>query len=492
MKNIFSLLFFLATSLSFGALQDSIGTVQRQDVTFVQYLVTPGETVYRISTVNNIGITQLMTDNPMLVDGLKVGQVILLRNYVRTTPNSLTKTAPATEFELKADQTHQVQKGDTYYGLSKKYGVPLNDLLEWNGAGLKTGSVINLTNPEKQKKSQVELQKPKKTTTKTRQEIEALEMSSENPTLMKPSPDQPDVIDQKKQALETPKAPTKPANVLVPKSKTVPKSTDQKPNVPEIAEVLSKEDLYEFNPHKQQVLIVPFDPHLYWSDADDEIMKGSNLSSKLEVRKIIRRRLNALLDPKGFENIHLVGGRFRDTLTDLNKIYSTVSYEYQDAIVSEEYNKSLEEQEQGNKVDGEVQTQSKLSQKFSSIKDKLSNQTTESEVKIDKRAGKYFGVVVKDPNFFEYFEQKYSIDYYIFINQFEVITDYDHCLDRTTENYQRYFIVHFSIFNGSGRQIAGNKFKLFYDSNSNNIDKITGDNMMPMADRILMELPKPY
>lgn len=489
MKNIFSLLFFFITFSGLATVQDSIGTVKKEDKTFVQYLVTPGETIYRISTVNNISITQLMTDNPVLVDGLKVGQVILLSHYVRTAPLPVNTRQPTSEFELKSGQTYQVQKGDTYYGLSKKYGVPLNDLLEWNGAGLKAGSTINLTNPQNPKTTELVAGKTAPTQLGTIQKNEDPKTSTEKQAVT-----QPDVIDltdmgQKNTSVESEPIDAKKTTTQI---ASLSKTEETQQSLPEVAEVLSKEDLYEFNPHKQQVLIVPFDPHLYWSDADDEIMKGSNLKTKLEVRKIIRRRLNALLDPRGFENIHLVGGRFRDTLTDLNKIYSTVSYEYQDAIISEEYTKTLEEQEKGNKNDGEIETQSKLSKKFGSIKDKLSNQTTESEVKIDKRAGKYFGVVVKDPKFFDYFEQKYSIDYYIFINQFEVITDYDHCLDRTTENYERYFIVHFSIFNGAGRQIAGNKYKLFYDSNSNNIDRITGDNMQPMADRILMELPKPY
>ena len=110
---------------------------------------------------------------------------------------------------------------------------------------------------------------------------------------------------------------------------------------------------------------------------------------------------------------------------------------------------------------------------------------------LNKNADKYFGVVLKDPKFFEYFNHKYSVDYYIFVNQFEVITDYDHCLDRTTENYVRYFVVHFSIFDKNGTQIAGNKYKQLYNSNSNNIDRITGDNLQKMADRILLELPVP-
>lgn len=500
-KLLFALSFFFA-SMGFATVQDSIGTVTKDGKQYTKYLVTPGETVYRISTTNNVSITQLMTDNPDLEYGLKVGQVILLQKFVRT--SSEQKVIVKSPFEPKVTSpnkasNHVVQKGETYYGLSKKYGIPLNTLLEWNGAGLKEGQTLNLSNP-----------KEEKTVATTKKVNSGAIMQKEEPkkeVVKKEVIQEPkkEVVVKKEEVqkikAETVMVPDKEVKKITPKEEEVKKEEPKKEitkatpvavaAAPKVEEIVAQEELYEYDVNKQQVLFVPFDPHLYWSDADEEIRRGSKLKTRLEVRKTIRRRLNALLDPMGYENIHLLGGRFRDTLTDLNKIYSSVSYDYQTAIVSEQYKESLAKQEAGNKKSGEVAADKSVKTKFNNLRDRLANQTTEEETKLDKHADKYFGVIIKDPKFFEYFNHKYNVDYYVFINQFEVITDYDHCLDRTTENYRRYFVVHYSIFNLNGKQIAGNKYKQFYDSNSNNIDRITGDNLQGMADRILMELPLP-
>jgi len=113
-----------------------------------------------------------------------------------------------------------------------------------------------------------------------------------------------------------------------------------------------------------------------------------------------------------------------------------------------------------------------------------------SRASLSKDESKYFAVKIKDPNFFNYFNTKYNIDYYIFINQFEVKTNYENCLDRARQNYERSFITHFSIFDSSGKQIAGNRIKINYESNENRIQKILADNMQKVADKIIAELPK--
>jgi LysM repeat protein len=501
MKKILLSAFVLISFLIKANIQDSVGVEMKEGKKFVKYLVTAGETLYKISSSHKVSMDDLLADNPTLKDGLKVGQTIYLRNYIN--PNK-SQTAPT----AAKPETHLVQKGETYYSISKKYGIPVETLQKWNGTELKEGQTLNLKEPKN-----IVTTNTKPTTSNTSTPVQ---------TTMEPEKTTTD---------------SKPANQSVaqtkPDSEVKPTTTETKPNantssttqpvtstnvetqvepikaaVEEIPFKIPVSDPYEYNPNKQQVLVIPFDPHLYWSDADVEIAKGSGLVNHTEVRKIIRRRLNALIDPMGFETIQLLGGQFKDTITDLNKIYKSVSYDYQEVILSDKYKKILEDQaarEAAAKAEqqkGDVSTKTSAKDKFNQIKNKAvevandvsGNQPTQSkedEQNLDNKADQYFGVIVRDSTFFEYFNQKYSVDYYIFVNQFEVITDYDHCLDRTTENYVRKFVVHFSIFDSKGKQIAGNKFIKDYNSNSNNVDKITGDNLQPMADRILLELPLP-
>ena len=234
-------------------------------------------------------------------------------------------------------------------------------------------------------------------------------------------------------------------------------------------------DKYDYDPDFQQVLIVPFDPHLYFSDADDEIAARSNIHRTM-VREVFRRRLNAMLDPPGYETIHLMGGENPDTLADLNKIYSSVSYNYQERLYSETYQENYQEKN--------TKKKSSFGQWLDKQKGKLFDEGDET-----KEKGKYFGVKVRDPEFYNYFNTKYSVDYYVFINQFEVITDYENCLDRAAQNFRRYFITHYSIFDNEGNQISGNKFRVYYNSNSNSVMQIVADNIPQIAERIMAELP---
>ena len=57
--------------------QDSVGTVKKENQTFIQYLVNPGETIYGISTRYGVSISKLMELNPDLENGLKLGTTIL-------------------------------------------------------------------------------------------------------------------------------------------------------------------------------------------------------------------------------------------------------------------------------------------------------------------------------------------------------------------------------------------------------------------------------
>ena len=70
-------------------------------------------------------------------------------------------------------------------------------------------------------------------------------------------------------------------------------------------------------------------------------------------------------------------------------------------------------------------------------------------------------------------------------------TNYENCLDRAALNYERTFVTHYSIFDINGKQIAGNKFKTNYNSNSNYIYTIVSDNAPKIVERIMADIPPP-
>lgn len=460
MKYLFSLVVIFLTltaQASTLGIADSVGTKTEAGKTYIQYLVSPGETIYRISTSYGVSISELLEINPTLENGLKVGQVLL----IPFRPTLQHKEQGATEIHVQNSESsevvHTVQPGETLYSLSRKYKVSVGDLLKWNGMELQAGQkiIVNKEGP--------------KTPDQPQEEAKVVE---EKPVVTTPKP----------QVVVTPKPVVNPV-----KEETVVALKNQSVTMEQ--EVTKQHYRYRFDSTLKQVLIIPFDPHLYFSDADDEIARGSNIN-RVKVREVFRRRLDALLDPPGYEVIHLMGGRSVDSLLDLNKIYSSVTYNYQEILESEYHTATSDHAEMD--IEDPKQKSESLKSWMNKQKQKLvEEEEVHSKGNHEKFDGKYFGVKVKNPDFFTYFKQKYSVDYYIFINEFEVMTNYENCLDRSVQNYEREFVVHYSIFDEDGVQFSGNKYKVHYPSNSNDIMKIVADNVGQISQRILDDLPKP-
>lgn len=435
---IICLLSFFGT---FASIQDSIGVEKDTitKITYVKYFVEPGETIYRLSTNYGVSISSLMEINPELEEGLKVGQVLLIPYN-----ESFFERKREKEKEGANRVYHQVKPGETLYSLSKKYNVGIAEILKWNGMDLKAGQKVVVGVDQKESNTTEQVQKTTDAKPKT--------MSTQSSASV--------------QTVEEIKS-----EVVIPKEKV---------------------KTYNFDPDLRQILVVPFDPHLYFSDADDAIAEVSNIP-RVKVREVFRRRLNALIDPPGYEVIHLLGGNFEDTLTDLNKVYSSVSYNYMDVkeqeIVDVQDHNPLGEKEE---VEPEEKTlKGWVNKQKNKIKGTPNQGAVKSGIENGRFAGKFFGVNISDPEFFTFFDEKYSVDYYVFISQFEVVTDYNHCLDLATENYRRFFLAHYTIYDKEGTIVAGSKFRVNYDSNSNNINTIVGDNMMKVAEEVTRQLPQP-
>jgi LysM repeat protein len=434
-KNILMVCMLLMHFIGNAGVQDSIGVTKINNKLHIRYMVSPGETLYGISSKYGVPLTDLFDTNPELESGLRVGQVI---NIPYTPENMPTPTTP------KKDENaiyYKVQPGDTYYGIAKKNNTTVDQLLKLNNMDLKAGQeiVVGTKNNTTTNNSSTITQ----TNTQTNTDI---------------TKTQPNVI------ATPPVGPNGPS--------LAPPFND--PGTP-----------YQYDPNRQQILVIPFDPYLYFSDADDEIAARSNMQ-RTRVREVFRRRLNTLLMAQGYETIHLLGGKAKDSISDLNKIYSSVTYNYQKAINNPNSVEAIQKASQ-------AQTQPSNTKKSSILKNPFGNNTNTNAnaYETPEDNGSYFGVIVKNPDFYTYFNNKYGVDYYVFVNQFEVKTNYQNCLDRAALNYERTFTVHYSIFDSTGRQIAGDKFKVHYNSNNCYVYQIVSDNMPKVAQKIINQLPPP-
>jgi LysM repeat protein len=97
---------------------------------FTEHTVEAGQTLYSISKKYNLTVDQLVTENPGVDAGLRVGQKLRIPQQV----------AAQTGKGL-----YVVQAGDTFYGISRSYGITVDELKALNNgmpAGLIPGDSI--------------------------------------------------------------------------------------------------------------------------------------------------------------------------------------------------------------------------------------------------------------------------------------------------------------------------------------------------------------
>ncbi|KAA5548559.1 LysM peptidoglycan-binding domain-containing protein [Adhaeribacter rhizoryzae] len=344
-----------------------------------------------------------------------IGRLTFFLTGVVFAPTAFAQAIPdAASVGNTATDFHLVQQGDTYYRLSRLYKVPVYSLQHWNGPDLKLGTTIRVK-PEAASNVAAEETVP----------VEPAHKPTESPVV----------------------APAKNS--------------------------LSSAKISSGN----RVVVVPFDPALYFSDADNDIAWQSKVE-KQKIRYIFQARLNALLQAPGYQSINLVNVPVADSVYNPNNIYKQLSYSYQN-IKTSAVPAIAPPKEKG------------LKAWVKNTREKVGISKTEEPVGVAYDETKYYGVRANDPDLFATLSNSIGANYFIFINQFEIFTDYNNCIDRTTKNFVRNFRVHYTIYNAQGDLVAGNKILIPYESNVNDINKITRDNLGKMASRIMADLPPP-
>lgn len=116
----FLILTFCANSNSL----DSLRLETRDGRNFIIHEVEQGETLYSISRRYGANLSEVVRLNSLEGSRIELGQMLEILT---------TKSAPAKKQEATPDQLHVVAAKETLYGISKKYGVTIDELKNWNG-----------------------------------------------------------------------------------------------------------------------------------------------------------------------------------------------------------------------------------------------------------------------------------------------------------------------------------------------------------------------
>lgn len=109
------------------------------------HIVGEKETLYGLSKKYNVSVEALQNANPMLVNGLQIGQQLVI-------PPNASNTSK-TEISISSKLTHQVVTKESLFSIARQYNVSVQDLENLNKNilinGLQIGQTISIPNKRK-------------------------------------------------------------------------------------------------------------------------------------------------------------------------------------------------------------------------------------------------------------------------------------------------------------------------------------------------------
>lgn len=160
-KKLFACL--LTLILSLGYISTSAQELEKSEVIeaingkeYYIHSVEAGQTLYALSKVYDVPVDELEFENPDAADGLSIGE--LLRIPLVSREKIITNDLRKGEFRYIF---HIVKNGQTLYGISRIYSVPLDDLKKANPEwvnGLKPGQYLKIPMKEEKKLTPVDLE----------------------------------------------------------------------------------------------------------------------------------------------------------------------------------------------------------------------------------------------------------------------------------------------------------------------------------------------
>lgn len=127
MYKIISLLFLLFFAQLSFAQPEGAEVEWKEGKKYYVHIVQAGNTLYGLTKLYAVDAESILAENPGLESGLKVGQKLLIP-----------VKADAKKEEGTSNKTHVVQKSETVFGISKKYDISMEELIQLN-PGIENG-----------------------------------------------------------------------------------------------------------------------------------------------------------------------------------------------------------------------------------------------------------------------------------------------------------------------------------------------------------------
>ncbi len=202
------------------------------------------------------------------------------------------------------------------------------------------------------------------------------------------------------------------------------------------------------------VLLVPFDPVIYYNDATPIIAKNTGETHD-EIMLYFREQLNLYLFNSLMDSCRIVSfhsDNTRQAQEDIGDLYSIISYELRVAMENAP-DEGEEEEENYFQRKKKEKAAEKRNEEMSNYKTKMKDgELYGQRQKIDDT---YLHIILHQNQILSEIGNRRDVDYFLFINQFEIKGNYGNPYMSGSSNNTRQLKVHFSLYNREGNLVHG-------------------------------------
>jgi len=218
-----------------------------------------------------------------------------------------------------------------------------------------------------------------------------------------------------------------------------------------------------------RILLLPFNPDMYLSDIEQDIMQNTKMSPE-EYRVYFRRVLDLKIqgELKSYRpTVSLMGDQEGEDKKELKVFYGQAGYSYIEPV-----GKGL----------------GKVTDKKKSLFEKKTAEDKAPLYITTRGDDKFMNAAISDMKYFNELMTTNNCNYLVSINQLEFKTNYSSCIDLSRKLYRREVIVHYSIWDANSRLIGGNFLVVYFPSDVNKPQEIADKTFKSISETLLTQL----
>jgi hypothetical protein len=205
-----------------------------------------------------------------------------------------------------------------------------------------------------------------------------------------------------------------------------------------------------------KVMLIPYDPLFYLSDAEQDIIEQTKKEPQL-IRESFRQTIDLNIKHAVEKSMPCISMLYdADSIPSLKEalslVYSKTGYRYEKPMPLPLHQEKKDVVRNKKNPLEKESYDSKIAAQYVTV----------------KGPDQYMNAIVNKPAVLNDLFRQYGTDIFIYVNQFEIKTNYKSCLDIPNKIYKRELMLHFSVYDKNGKQLAGAYAMTFFPSDSNN------------------------